>query len=78
MTVVPAVTPVTTPLLFIVATEASLEAHGVVLLAVPDPDNVNVVPTHTSAMLLIVGSGFTVTITSSVATQPLPSVPVTV
>ena len=61
--VVPAATPVTTPLLVIVATEASLDAHGVVLLAVPEPASVKVVPTQTSAMLLIVGIGFTVTTT---------------
>jgi len=76
--VVPAATPVTTPLLVIVATDALLDAHGVVLLAVPEPASVNVVPTQTSARLLIVGIGFTVTTTSSVFKQPLPSVPVTV
>ena len=67
--VVPAATPVTTPLLVIVATDASLDAHGVLPAGVPDPVRVTVLPTHTVEVPVIVGNAFTVTV--SVMLQPL-------
>ena len=61
-----------------VATPVLELLHGVLLAAVPEPVNVTLDPIHTLVVPLIVGNAFTVTSTSSVFTQPFPSVPVTV
>ena len=56
-------------------------AMAVLLLAHVPPlvgDSVAVLPTHTDAGAVTVGSGFTVTVTMVELTQPLISVPVTV
>jgi hypothetical protein len=76
--VVPEATPVTKPLLLIVATEVLLLVHGLLLAGVPLPSKSVVDPTHTVVVPLIVGKAFTVTTTSSVFSQPFASVPVTV
>jgi hypothetical protein len=73
----PELTPVTTPVVaFTVATPIFPEVQ------LPPPTevfNVNVDPSQTSVdEPVIVGTSFTVTITWSVFTQALPSVPVTV
>ena len=44
---VPAVTPVTTPVLFTVAIEVLDEVHGLVVAAVPEPVKVVVLPAQT-------------------------------
>ena len=69
MTLIPALTPVTTPPLVIVATPGVADDHGVVACAVAEPDNVVVEPTQTLNVPLIVGNGLTVTVT--VFIQPL-------
>ena len=65
----PADTPVTTPVLLIVATAVLLDTHGVVAAAVPEPVNVVVLLAQTVAVPVIVGSPLTITFT--VAVQPL-------
>jgi hypothetical protein len=64
--VLPAATPVTTPL-DTVAIEVLLEAQGVVAFAVPEPVNVTSSPIHTETAVdgLIVGGANTVTVTWS-------------
>jgi hypothetical protein len=76
--VVPEATPVTKPLLLIVATEVLLLVHGLLVAGVPLPSKSVVASTHTVGVPLIVGKAFTVTTTSSVFSQPFASVPVTV
>ena len=76
--VVPEDTPFTTPLELTVATPGTLDSQGVEVDGVPDPVKVTVVPTQTVEPPDIVGNGNTVTCTSSVAIQPLPSTPTTV
>ena len=72
MTLVPAVTPVTTPLLVTVATPVLADTHGLVVAAVADPVNVVVLPTHTLVVPLIVGRALTVTIRAVLElTQPV-------
>jgi hypothetical protein len=55
-----------------------LLVHGLLEAAVPVPSKSEVVPTAKVVVPVITGKAFTVTVTSSVAVQPLPSVPVTV
>jgi hypothetical protein len=69
---VPADTPVTTPVLFTVATAVLLLDHGVVVAAVAVPVKVVVPPTHTFNVPVIVGNGLTVNVV--VAWHPLTSV----
>ena len=57
---VPALTPVTTPVAFTVATVVSEETHGVVVAAAADPDKAVVEPTQTFKFPVIVGNAFTV------------------
>ena len=78
MVVVPADTPETTPLELTVATPGTLDSQGVVDDGVPEPVRVMVALTQTAEPPDIVGNGNTVTSTSSVAIQPLPSTPTTV
>ena len=65
----PAVTPVTTPALVIVATPVLEDVHGLTAAGVPDPVNVVVDPTHTVNVPVIVGCALTVIVT--VLEQPL-------
>ena len=77
MVVVPALTPVTKPVLFIVATAVADDVHAFDVAAVAVPYNCRVEPTQTEAVVIevpplvkdTVGSGFTVTVT--VFVQPL-------
>ncbi len=69
MTVVPGLTPVTTPALFTVATPVFDEVHGLAAAGVPDPVNVIVEPSQTAVGPVMVGLGFTVTV--AVLLQPL-------
>ena len=58
--VVPAETPVTRPVIEMVATEVLLETHGIVVAAVPFPVNCKIASLQTDEPPEIVGSGFTV------------------
>ena len=69
MTLVPAATPVTSPVLLTVATVVVAEVHGVVAFAVPDPVSWVVEPAQTFKVPVIVGKAFTVTV--AVWMQPL-------
>ena len=69
---VPALTPVTKPFVFTVATAPLLEVHGLLLAAVPLPVKLVVDPTHTDSVPLIIGSGVMVTVW--VLLQPSESV----
>ena len=69
ITLVPAATPVTTPVLLTVATVGVPEIHGFVTAAVPEPVNVVVEPTQTLNVPVIVGAAVTVTV--AVMLQPL-------
>lgn len=69
ITLVPAATPVTTPVLLTVATVVVAEVHGLVVAAVPDPINVVVEAIQTFKVPVIVGSAFIVTV--AVCLQPL-------
>ena len=60
--VVPALTPVTNPVLLIVATAGLEETHGLVVAAVAEPTNEIVEPTHTLVDPVILGKAFTVTV----------------
>ena len=66
MTDVPALTPVTSPVLLIVATPVDADDHGVVGFAVAEPDNCVVLPTQAISVPVIVGSGLTVTVADPV------------
>jgi hypothetical protein len=61
MVVVPAETPVTTPLELMVATFVLLDCHGSLDDGDPDPDSVVVALTHTELLPEMVGKGKTVT-----------------
>ena len=60
--VVPALTPVTNPVLFIVATKGFDETHGFVEAAVALPVNWVVKPTQTFNVPVRVGNAFTTTV----------------
>ena len=62
ITLVPAATPVTTPVLLTIATAGVADTHGLTAAGVPDPVNVVVEPTHTLRVPVIVGLAFTVTV----------------
>ena len=59
---VPALIPVTTPVLEIVAMAVLDDAHGAVACAVADPVNVEENPTQALKVPEIVGSAFTVNV----------------
>ena len=63
ITLVPAATAVTKPVLFIVATPVEAETHGFDPAGVPDPVNCVVDPAQTLRVPLIVGKALTVTVT---------------
>jgi predicted AlkP superfamily pyrophosphatase or phosphodiesterase len=69
MVVVPAVIPVTNPVLSTVATAALEEVHGVVVDGAADPVNCVVEFTHTVGVPVIVGRALTVT--TAVTMHPL-------
>jgi hypothetical protein len=69
ITVVPGLTPVTTPVLLTVATPVLDDVHGLTAAGVPDPVNVIVDPSQTVVGPVIVGSAFTVTV--AVLVHPL-------
>jgi len=69
MVVVPALTPVTTPALVIVATAVLDEVHGVVGCAVAEPVRVEVLPIQVFKVPLMVGNALTVKV--AVIAQPL-------
>lgn len=62
MTLVPAATPVTTPVLLTVATAGDAETHGFTAEGVPEPVNVVVDPTQTVKVPVMVGAAITVTV----------------
>ena len=66
MTDVPALTPVTSPVLLIVATPVDADDHGEVASAVAEPDNCVVLPTQALSVPVIVGNGLTVMIADPV------------
>ena len=66
ITDVPALTPVTSPVLLIVATPVDADDHGVVASAVAEPDNCVVLPTQALSVPEIVGNGLTVMIADPV------------
>ena len=68
MVVEPIDTPVTKPVVVIVATAVFDEVHGLLAFAVAEPVNCVVPPTQTSDPLTV-GNGFTVTV--FVSKQPL-------
>jgi len=79
MTLVPAATPVTTPVLLTVATAGVAETQGFTAAGVPEPVNVVVAPTQTVNVPVMVGAGFTVTVTVDGAElHPLGAVTITV
>ena len=69
ITLVPGLTPVTTPALFTVATAVLEEVHGLTAAGVPDPVNIVVEFLQTVKVPLIAGRAFTVTV--AVLEQPL-------
>ena len=69
ITLVPAVTPVTTPAFVMVATPVFDDVHGVAAAGVPEPVSVVVDPTHTLNVPDIVGCALTVIV--MVIEQPL-------
>ena len=69
ITVVPGLTPVTTPALVTEATPVLDDVHGLTAAGVPDPVNVIVAPSQTAVGPVIVGSALTVIVT--VLEQPL-------
>ncbi|WP_291276167.1 hypothetical protein [Flavobacterium sp.] len=68
ITLVPAETPVTTPVELTVATAGVADDHGMVASGVPEPVRVVVKPTHTFNVPVMVGVAFTVTV--AVLIQP--------
>ena len=68
MTLVPAATPVTSPVALTVATAGVAETQGVVTAAVADPVSWVVAPTQTVSVPVIVGRALTVTV--AVVLQP--------
>ena len=62
MTLVPANTPVTTPVLLTVATVVVADVHGLVASGVPEPVKVVVDPSQTVKVPVIVGVALTVTV----------------
>lgn len=70
---VPALTPVTKPVLLIVATPVDADDHGVVASAVAEPDNCVVLPTQALNVPVIAGSGLIV-ITAEPVLSPLAAV----
>jgi hypothetical protein len=69
ITLVPADTAVTTPVLFTVATAGVADTHGFTAAGTPDPINVVVLPTQAVKVPVIVGFAFIVTV--AVIKQPL-------
>ena len=69
MTLVPAVTPVTTPVLLTVATAGVADTHGLTAAGVAEPVKAVVLLIHTFKIPVIVGKAFTVTV--AVMVQPL-------
>lgn len=69
MVLVPALTPLTTPVLLTVATAVLEDVQGVVGCAVAEPIKVDDCPTQALKVPLIVGKGFTVKL--AVWVQPL-------
>ncbi len=63
ITVVPAATPVTTPVLLTVATPVLEDVHGFAAAGVPDPVKVVVAPTQTVSVPVMVGCALTVIVT---------------
>lgn len=59
MFTVPALTPVTTPVLETVAIAVFDDAQGVMACAVAEPVSVEVLPIHALSVPVIVGKGFT-------------------
>jgi hypothetical protein len=60
MTVVPLETPVTNPVLLMVATPVLEETHGVTTAGVPEPFNWEVLPLQNVRLPVMVGFAFTV------------------
>ena len=69
MTLVPAATPVTTPVVLTVATEVVADTQGFTAADVPEPDKLVVEPAHTVNVPVMVGSALTVTV--AVTAHPL-------
>src|ERR1035437_6890390 len=75
ITLVPAETPVTNPVLLTVATDGVADTHALDAAGVPEPVSCVVNPVQTFSVPVIVGSAFTVTV--AVMVQPLLLVYVT-
>ena len=73
ITDVPALTPVTSPVLLMVATPVDAEDQGVVASAVAEPVNCVVLPTQALSVPVIVGNGLTV-ITADPVMSPATAV----
>ena len=73
ITDVPALTPVTSPVLLMVATPVDAEDQGVVASAVAEPVNCVVLPTKALSVPVIVGNGLTV-ITADPVMSPATAV----
>ena len=71
ITLVPAATPVTRPVVLTVATVVVAETQGEVAAAVPEPVNWVVDPTQTVSVPVIVGKAFTVTAVLALFLHPL-------
>src|ERR1035437_7897558 len=69
ITLVPAETPVTNPVLLTVATDGVADTHALDAAGVPEPVNCVVNPTHTFDVPVMVGKAFTVMV--AVMLQPL-------
>ena len=63
-------TPVTTPLELTVATPVLADTHGLLVAAVPEPVNVVVLPTQTTAVPVMVTATGSVKVTTLVETLP--------
>src|SRR5436190_2014851 len=75
---VPAATPVTTPALVIVATDAVADVQGVVASGLTEPLKVVVEPAQTAKIPVIVGKAFTVTVIEQLDEFPQASITVQV
>ena len=70
ITLVPAFTPVTKPMLLTVATVVVEEVHGLVVAVVPDPVSRVVEPAHTVRVPVIDGAAFIVTVVLTLFLHP--------
>src|SRR5678816_3865181 len=70
MTLVPALTPVTNPVLLTVATPGVADTQGLTAAGVPDPVNCVVAPIQAIGVPVIVGNGLIVTVMVRIRRAP--------